>query len=177
MFTVIAADISGRHRIDAGYYMVCAAVSLEITPVSIEKVNEINTDAFLFNKPPELPDIVKIIETTAAKIKKKGPLIIERGDLFNLDENLSKAVFLQEIRYQESIGERKAIELAHHVSLCTRNLLLREMGMNITVHDESDDGSSYRRDGESGDGENDDETDGESGDGNDDENNERSFCQ
>lgn len=136
MFTVIAADISGRHRIDAGYYMVCAAASLEITPTSIEKVNEINTDAFLLNKPPELPDIVKIIETTAAKIKKKGPLIIERGDLFNLDENLSKAMFSEEIRYQESIGERKAIELAHYVSLSTRNLLLRETGMNIMIYDE-----------------------------------------
>lgn len=152
MFTVIAADISGRHRIDAGYYMVCAAASLEITPTSIEKVNEINTDAFLFKKPPELSDVVKIIEMTAAKIKKKGPLIIERGDLFNLDENLSKAMFLQEIRYQESIGERKAIELAHYVSLSTRNLLLREMGMNITIHEENDnengEESSDKNDGE-----------------------------
>ncbi|WNY28051.1 hypothetical protein MmiEs2_02310 [Methanimicrococcus stummii] len=138
MFTIIAVDISGRHRIDAGYYMVCAAASLEMTPTSIERVNEINTDAFLFNKPLELPDIVKIIETTAAKIKKKGPLIVERGDLFNLDENLSKTLFSQEIRYQESIGERKAIELAHYVSLSTRNLLLKETGMDIRYESEEE---------------------------------------
>ncbi|MDV0444840.1 hypothetical protein MmiAt1_03840 [Methanimicrococcus sp. At1] len=141
MFTVIAVDISGRHRIDAGYYMVCAAASLEITPASIEKINEINTDAFLLSKPPELHDIVKIIENTAAKIKKKGPLIVERGDLFNLDENLSKALFSQEIRYQESIGERKAIEIAHHVSLSTRNLLLKETGMDIRIYGSEDDGN------------------------------------
>lgn len=140
MFTVIAVDISGRHRIDAGYYMVCAAASLEITPTSIEKVNEINTDAFLFNKPPELPDIVKIIETTAAKIKRKGALIVERGDLFNLDEHLSKSLFSQEIRYQESIGERKAIELAHYVSLSTRNLLLKETGLDIRIYEDGADG-------------------------------------
>ena len=152
MFTVIAADISGRHRIDAGYYMVCAAVSLEITPASIVKVNEINTDAFLLNKPPQLPDIVKIIETTASKIKMKGPLIIERGDLFNLDENLSKALFSQEIRYQESIGERKAIELAHYVSLSTRNLLLRETGMNITVFEKTDEEDSEEGVGEGNEG-------------------------
>ncbi len=138
MFTVIAVDISGRHRIDAGYYMVCAAASLEITPTSIEKINEINTDAFLFSKPPELPDIVRIIETTAEKIKRKGALIVERGDLFNLDENLSKSLFTREIRYQESIGERKAIELAHYVSLSTRNLLLRETGLDIRIHDIED---------------------------------------
>lgn len=137
MFTVIAVDISGRHRIDAGYYMVCAAVSLEMTPTSIEKVNEINTDAFLLGKSPELSDIVKIIETTASKIRKKGPLIVERGDLFNLDENLSKALFTQEIRYQESIGERKAIEFAHHVSLSTRNILLKETGLDIRIYEEN----------------------------------------
>ena len=131
MFTVIAADISGRHKINAGYYMVCAAVSMEITPTSIEKINEINTEAFLMTKPPELVDIVSMIEKTAEKIKKKGPLIVERGDLFNLDETLSKSIFTREIRYQESIGDRKAIEFAHHVSLSTRNLLLRETGISI----------------------------------------------
>ncbi|WNY23426.1 hypothetical protein MmiHf6_07330 [Methanimicrococcus hongohii] len=140
MFTVIAVDISGRHRIDAGYYMVCAAASLEITPTSIEKVNEINTDAFLYHAPPKLPDIVRIIETTAAKIKKKGALIVERGDLFNLDENLSQAMFTQEIRYQESIGERKAIELAHYVSLSTRNLLLKETGLDIRIYENEENG-------------------------------------
>jgi Uncharacterized protein conserved in archaea len=133
MFTVIAADISGRHKIDAGYYMVCAAVSLEITPTSIEKINEINTEAFLIQKSPELSDVVGMIEKTAEKIKKKGPLIIERGDLFNLDETLSKSMFTREIRYQESIGDRKAIEFAHHVSLSTRNLLLRETGIDIKL--------------------------------------------
>lgn len=141
MFTVIAVDISGRHRIDAGYYMVCAAASLEITPASIEKINDIKTEAFLFSKPPELPDIVKIIETTAAKIKKKGPLVVERGDLFNLDENLSKPMFSQEIRYQESIGERKAIELAHYVSLSTRKLLLKETGLDIRIHENEEEGA------------------------------------
>ena len=138
MFTVIAADISGRHKIDAGYYMVCAAVSMEITPTSIEKINEINTEAFLLQKPPELPDIVEIIEKTAEKIKKKGPLIVERGDLFNLDENLSKSIFTREIRYQESIGDRKAVEFAHHVSLSTRNLLLRETGIDIWIHERNE---------------------------------------
>ena len=31
------------------------------------------------------------------------------------------------------MGERKAIEFAHHVSLSTRNLLLKETGMNIST--------------------------------------------
>lgn len=133
MFTIIAVDISGRHRIDAGYYMVCAAASLEITPTAIEKINEIHTEAFLFQKPPEVADVVRIIETTAEKIKKKGPLIVERGDLYNMDENLSQAMFTYDMRYQESIAERKGIELAHYVSLSTRNLLLKETGLDIRV--------------------------------------------
>jgi len=133
MSTIIAVDISGRHRIDAGYYMVCAAVSLEITPATLEKINEINTESFLFQKSAELVDIVRIIENTAAKIKSKGTIVVERGDLFNTDEQLIQSMFSQEIRYQESIGDRKAIELAHHVSLSTRNLLLKETGQNITI--------------------------------------------
>ncbi|MDY0266478.1 MAG: DUF2209 domain-containing protein [Methanimicrococcus sp.] len=136
MFTIIAVDISGRHRIHAGYFMVCAAVSIEVTPTSIEKVNEINTAAFLFSAAPELTDIVKIIESTAEKIKAKGPIIIERGDLFNTDEPLAKSLFTREMRYQESIGERKAIEVAHHVSLSSRNLLLKENGMDVRVFEE-----------------------------------------
>jgi len=138
MFTIIAADISGRHKINAGYYMVCAAVSIEITPGSIEKVNEIRTEAFLFKKPPEIPDVVQIIETTIAKIKMKGTIIMERGDLFNIDEQLCQSLFSQNIRYQESIGERKAIEIAHHVSNCTRKTLLKEMGMDISTTGEDD---------------------------------------
>ncbi|MCL2141690.1 MAG: DUF2209 domain-containing protein [Methanimicrococcus sp.] len=139
MFTIIATDISGRHKINAGYYMVCAAVSIEITPGSIEKVNGISTEVFLFKKPPEIPDVVQIIETTTAKIKKKGTIIIERGDLFNIDEKLCQSLFSQNIRYQESIGERKAIEFAHHVSHCTRKTLLKEMGMNISTTDDEED--------------------------------------
>ena len=141
MFTVIAADISGRHKIDAGYYMVCAAVSLEITPTSIEKINEINTEAFLMQKSPELSDVVGMIEKTAEKIKKKGPVVIERGDLFNMDETLSKSMFTREIRYLESIGDRKAIEFAHHVSLSTRNLLLRETGIDIRLPENEETGN------------------------------------
>lgn len=138
MFTVIAIDISGRHRINAGYFMVCAAVSIEITPTAIEKVNEINTDAFLFSTAPRLIDIVKIMEKTAEKIRIKGPLIIERGDLFNTDEPLARSLFSQEMRYQESIGERKAIEIAHHASLSSRKLLLKESGMDIRLYEERD---------------------------------------
>jgi hypothetical protein len=154
MFTIIAADISGRHKINAGYYMVCAAVSIEITPGSIEKINEINTEAFLFKKPPEIPDIVQIIDTTITKIKIKGAIIIERGDLFNIDEQLCQSLFSQPIRYQESIGERKAIEIAHHVSNSARKMLLREMGMNISAMDDDADNENDNEDNE--DDENDD---------------------
>ncbi|WNY25963.1 DUF2209 family protein [Methanolapillus millepedarum] len=131
MFTSIAVDISGRHKINIGYYAVCSAVSVFMTPTGIEKVNEIQSDAFLMNKPLELSDIVFMIEKTIAKIKEKGPIIIERGDLFNTDISLCKSLFSADIRYQESIGDRKAIEIAHHVSHSTRNILMKELGIDI----------------------------------------------
>ncbi|MDV0447757.1 hypothetical protein MsAg5_16710 [Methanosarcinaceae archaeon Ag5] len=129
--TAIAVDISGRHKINIGYYLVCSAVSVTMTPTGIDKVNEVQSDAFLTDKAPELSDVVFMIEKTIAKIKEKGPIVIESGDLFNTDIHLCKPLFSVDIRYQESMGDRKAIEIAHHVSHSTRNILMKELGIDI----------------------------------------------
>ena len=41
MWDIIAVDISGRHRIKDGYYMVCAAAALKISASHIEKIIQI----------------------------------------------------------------------------------------------------------------------------------------
>jgi|SRR5664280_1009428 len=41
MWDIIPVDISGRHRIKGGYYMVCAAAALTVSADHIEKVKQI----------------------------------------------------------------------------------------------------------------------------------------
>ncbi|NPE31189.1 DUF2209 domain-containing protein [Methanococcoides sp. SA1] len=127
MFPIIAVDISGRHRIEDGYYMVCAAVALEVSASHIESISQIVIKPFLSPDPPDVLDILSIIEVTVSEITFPGVIIVEKGDLYNQPEWLSKKMFSREIKYQESLSERLAIEFAHHVSLSSRKLLMKEL--------------------------------------------------
>lgn len=128
MYSIIATDISGRHKLgNDKYYMVCAAVCIDIEPDGIYKVNEIATKAFYTDKAPDILSVVRMVESTAEAIKNKDAVIvIEQGDLFNISEKESKVLFFRDVKFQESIGERRAVEIAHHVSLSSRRLLIRE---------------------------------------------------
>ncbi len=129
MFPIIAVDISGRHRINKEYYMVCAAVAVDVSASHIESVSQIAIKPFLTTSAPDIADVVSIIETTVAEIKFPGIIVVEHGDLYNQPEWLSKRMFSREFKYQESLSERLAIEFAHHVSLSSRNLLMKELGI------------------------------------------------
>lgn len=129
MFPIIAVDISGRHKTAQNdYYMVCAAVNVDIDPFGLFKVNEIRTESFCSKKSPDVLFIIQMIEKTILPIKKKGAvIIIERGDLFNMSEYECSLLFSEKVRFQSSVGERRAIEIAHHVSLSARRLVLKEI--------------------------------------------------
>jgi hypothetical protein len=129
MFPIIAVDISGRHRINKEYYMVCAAVAVNVSASHIESVSQIAIKPFLTTSAPDIADVVSIIETTVAEVKFPGIIVVEHGDLYNQPEWLSKRMFSREFKYQESLSERLAIEFAHHVSLNSRNLLMKELGI------------------------------------------------
>ncbi|WP_445476209.1 DUF2209 domain-containing protein [Methanococcoides methylutens] len=130
MFQIIAVDISGRHKINEGYYMVCAAVAVDVSASHIESVSQIAIKTFLTTSAPDVIDVVSIIETTVAEIKFPGIIVVEHGDLYNQPEWLSQKMFSREFKYQESLSERLAIEFAHHVSLSSRNLLMKELGID-----------------------------------------------
>lgn len=127
MISVIAVDISGRHRADDGFYrMVCAAVAVTITPGGLSEVTGASAEAFVQRQAPDARDVVRMIEKTVLGLKKeanRGVIILERGDMFNMDERECRAMFTRDVRYQSSIGERRAIDIAHHMSLSTHHLL------------------------------------------------------
>ncbi|MBN2488792.1 MAG: DUF2209 domain-containing protein [Methanosarcinaceae archaeon] len=126
LWNIIAVDISGRHPINDRYYMVCAAVAVTVSADNIEKTNQIKIKPFRCVSAPEVTDIVQIIEDTAKAIEFEGTIIAEQGDLFNKPERIAASMFSRDFKYQESLGERRAIELAHHVSLSARNALIKE---------------------------------------------------
>ncbi|ABE53261.1 DUF2209 domain-containing protein [Methanococcoides burtonii] len=127
MFPIIAVDISGRHKIKDGYYMVCAAVALEVSASHIESISQVAIKPFLSHDPLAVLDIVRIIEVTVSEIAFPGTIVVEKGDLYNQPEWLSKNMFSRDIKYQESLSEMLAIEFAHYVSLSSRKLLMKEL--------------------------------------------------
>lgn len=127
MYSIIAVDISGRHKINNRYYMVCAAVSISISADHVEKVNQIKVKPFWLDSAPGLLDIIQVIEDTAKGIEFDGTIITEHGEMYNQSERMVANMFSRDFKYQESLGERRAIELAHHISLCARNLLIKEL--------------------------------------------------
>ncbi|WP_406661049.1 DUF2209 domain-containing protein [Methanolobus sp. ZRKC3] len=127
MFDIIAIDISGRHRVDDHYFMVCAAIAASVTADHVEKVNQINVRSFTSETAPDIPLVIKMIEDTIAELEFEGTIVTEAGDMYNKPRWLINSMFREDFKYQESLGERRCIEIAHHVSLSSRKLLLREM--------------------------------------------------
>jgi hypothetical protein len=117
----VAVDISGRHAVNGRYYLVCAAVSARISPERIERVHEVRL----------VPRVVEVLDLNAvadlmssAAMGLEGTVVAERGDLFNLELWRSASVLGRELKYPETIGEILAIELAHHISVAGRRLVV-----------------------------------------------------
>ena len=60
---------------------------------------------------------------TAASARFEGLIVSERGEFYGYPEWRVEAVLGRKFKYAESIGERRAIEVAHHVSLAVHRLL------------------------------------------------------
>lgn len=129
MFDIIAIDISGRHKENDQYFMVCAAVAASVTADHVEKVKEMNIKVFKSKNAPDIPMVVKMIEDTVAGLNFTGTIVTEAGDLYNKPQWFINSMFQEDFKYQESLSERRCIEIAHHVSLSSRKLLLKEQGV------------------------------------------------
>ena len=129
MFDIIAVDISGRHKLDGYYLMVCAAVAASVTADHIEKVNQVNIRSFRSESPPDVPSVVRMIEETVSEITFGGTIVTEPGDMYNKPQWLVDSMFSGNFKYEESLSERRCMELAHHISLSARRLLFRELDL------------------------------------------------
>jgi hypothetical protein len=105
--------------------MVCCALSARISPEYIEKVNFVRlvpkiTDAI------NLSTITDLIQSSTINLP--GIIVAEQGDLYNVDTWRIIGILGREVKYPESLGERAALEMAHHISLAGRKLLSSENG-------------------------------------------------
>lgn len=107
--------------------MVCAAAALTVSASYIEKVKQIKILPLWLKRAPSLLDIVQLIEDTADQLSFEGMIVAEKGDMYNKPSWMTESMFSRAFKYQESIAERRSIELVHHISLSARNLLINEL--------------------------------------------------
>jgi hypothetical protein len=122
---VAALDISGRHARDGRYRMVCAAIDADVNPKTIEAVDGVH---FAYRDTASDPsfDVVTDIATDAvAGLEEPGVAVAERGEFYDEDAFVVEGSLRHEFKYVETIGERKAVETAHHAAYAARNLLLQ----------------------------------------------------
>ncbi|MBC7085229.1 MAG: DUF2209 domain-containing protein [Methanomethylovorans sp.] len=137
MFDIIAVDISGRHLENDEYFMVCAAVSVSVSPDHIEKTHDVNICYFKSTNAPELIDVVDMVEKTVTGLNPQSTIVMEAGDMFNKPQFLVSNMFSRNFKYQESLSERRAIEIAHHISVGARRLL--KMKCNVAHQSNTED--------------------------------------
>ena len=117
----VVADISGRHKMgDGRYHLVCAVVTATLSPFEVEKIEDMviyreTTDDVSLNT---VADLIK-----KACARSRGTIVTEPGEFYNYPEWRVEAILGRKFKYAESVGERKAIEVAHHASLAAHRML------------------------------------------------------
>ncbi|MBN1323774.1 MAG: DUF2209 domain-containing protein [Methanotrichaceae archaeon] len=118
---VVAIDISGRHAEGGRYIMVCAAVSADISPIALDRVHEVR-QIQRTSRRMNLNVVVDVISDAVQGLD--GLVIAEQGDLYNIEAWRIESILGRRFKYPESLGERLLVELAHHISISGRRMLL-----------------------------------------------------
>lgn len=113
-------DISGRHEAEGRYEMVCAAVSALISPSFLERIDSVR----LIRRQAGSLDINLISDIIIeACTGLTGIIIAESGDLYNLEVWRVKSILGRDFKYPQTLAERTAVQLAHHISLAGHRLI------------------------------------------------------
>jgi hypothetical protein len=108
--------------------MVCAVVFASVSPAFIERIYSVRI----------LPRTVKALDLNTiadyiieASMCLPGTVITEPGDFYNLEIWRVKSILGRDFKYPETIAERMAIELAHHISVAGRKLTTNQVITNV----------------------------------------------
>lgn len=117
----VVVDISGRHKMNDGrYHLVCVAMSASISPFEVEMIEDMRVYRQVSDdiSVDSISDLIK-----KACSRSRGVIVAEPGEFYNYPEWRVEAILGRKFKYAESVGERKAIEMAHHVSLAVHRML------------------------------------------------------
>ncbi|MFZ3148381.1 MAG: DUF2209 family protein [Methanothrix sp.] len=117
----MAIDISGRHVVEGRYKMVCAVVSARISPNFIEKIHSVRLIPRVAGA-LDLNIVADLISKACMCLP--GTIVAESGDFYNLEIWKVKSILRRDFKYPETIAERTAIEMAHHISVAGRRLIM-----------------------------------------------------
>lgn len=104
---------------DGRYLLVCAAIYATISPFNVQRIEDMKIVKETSDD-VSLDVIVGIIQKATARF---DGIIITEGEFYNYPDWRVEAILGRKFKYAESVGERKAIEIAHHVSLAAYRLL------------------------------------------------------
>jgi len=101
--------------------MVSAVVSAEISPLSLDRVYDVRQ----IQRTSRHLDLNVVLDIISDSVRGcEGVVIAERGDLYNIEAWRIESILGRRFKYPESLGERLAVELAHHISISGRRMLL-----------------------------------------------------
>lgn len=100
--------------------MVCAAVSARVSPDCIQKIFSVRIVPRA-SRAVDLNTVADLIADAASSLP--GTVVAESGDLYNLEVWRAKSILGRDFKYPETLAERTAVELAHHISVAGRRLI------------------------------------------------------
>lgn len=107
--------------------MVCAVVSASISPNFMERIYSVR----LIPRETRTIDINVILDfLNESCMCLPGTIVAESGDLYNMEIWRVKSILGRDFKYPETIAERMAVEMAHHISIAGRRLVVDEKSMH-----------------------------------------------
>ncbi len=101
--------------------MVCAVVSARVSPNFIEKIYSVRQIPCV-SKALDLNVVADFISEACVCLP--GTIVAESGDFYNVEIWKARSILGRDFKYPETIAERTAIELAHHISVAGRRLII-----------------------------------------------------
>ncbi len=113
--------------------MVCAVISARISPSFIERIHSVR----IVPRITDTVDINSIADLiSAASMCLSGTIVAEPGDLYNIEVWRARSILGRDFKYPETLAERTAIELAHHISVAGRRLISDQENNGVDNVDE-----------------------------------------
>ncbi len=109
--------------------MVCAAVAVELKTDAVDSVEGMEFDVLDTEREPSFEVVVENVSDAVSRVDtggRKVTVVAEEGEFYNKPDWIVEGALGKEFKYVETIGERKAVDIAHHAAYAARNLTLRQ---------------------------------------------------